>query len=171
MTGYDSSPEMLRVARQAAEAGGLSRVGFVRASLDEGLPAEDGRFDLLTCALVLCHVPDIRAAVRECARLVRPGGHLLLTDFHPAAIAWGWRTGIYGAGGTLPSAQSGPQPGRLSPGSVCRRLHCAGRARHRAGRTGVWRRERGGGPNNAGGPPLCLTLPRAQKSQRRRGQH
>lgn len=93
VTGFDQSPEMLRVARRAAQAVGLLDIEFIEASLEDGpLPAGSGRFDLVTCALVLCHVRDIRAAVRECARLVRPGGHLLLTDFHPQAVAWGWRT-------------------------------------------------------------------------------
>lgn len=93
VTGLDPSPEMLRVARRTAQAAGLLDIEFIEASLGDGpVPAGSGQFDLLTCALVLCHVRDITAAVRECVRLVRPGGHILLTDFHPQAVAWGWRT-------------------------------------------------------------------------------
>lgn len=93
VVGFDQSPEMLNVARRTAQAAGSRDVEFAQASLGYGaLPAASGRFDLLTCALVLCHVADLKAAIRECARLVRPSGHLLLTDFHPAAVAWGWRT-------------------------------------------------------------------------------
>lgn len=93
VTGFDQSPEMLRAARRAAQAAGLGNIEFAEASLEDGaLPATSGQFDLLTCALALCHVQYLKASVRECARLVRPGGHLLLTDFHPEAVAWGWRT-------------------------------------------------------------------------------
>lgn len=92
VVGFDPAPEMLRVARRAARAADLRGVRFIEASLGQPLPNRSERFDLLTCALALCHVPDLSPAVRECARLLKPGGHLLLTDFHPAAVAWGWRT-------------------------------------------------------------------------------
>ena len=41
---------------------------------------------------VVCHLPYLRDAIAECVRVVRPGGLLLLTDFHPATSAFGWRT-------------------------------------------------------------------------------
>lgn len=102
VTGYDVSPEMLAVARQSADTEKLSSVRFERvAGLgDTPLPAASGSFDLLVCALALCHVPNIAGAVAECARIVRPGGHLVLTDFHPAVVAFGWRTDFDTPGGT-----------------------------------------------------------------------
>jgi ubiquinone/menaquinone biosynthesis C-methylase UbiE len=93
VTGFDASPEMLAVARRNAAAAGLETVRFEQAVLGAvPLPAVSNAFDLLVCGLMLCHVPDLEAALRECVRVVRPGGHLLITDFHPAAVAWGWRT-------------------------------------------------------------------------------
>ena len=86
----DPSPEMLDIARRKAAKAGLG-IDFRRAAIDEGLPAEDGRFDLLICALTLSHVRDIDEAVRECARVVRPGGAILITDIHPdVANGLGW---------------------------------------------------------------------------------
>ena len=122
VVGFDQSPEMLNVARRTSQAAGLRGVEFSQASLGDGaLPAASGRFDLLTCALVLCHVADLPAAIRECARLVRPGGHLLLTDFHPAAIAWGWRTAF-----TEPGVRDSlPNPGH-SRADYLRSLRDAG---------------------------------------------
>jgi SAM-dependent methyltransferase len=73
-------------------------VETVVASLAEPLPLDDGRFDLVVCALVLTHVPDLARAIGEFARVLRPGGHLLVTDFHPAAVARGWRTDCHGPG-------------------------------------------------------------------------
>ena len=86
----DPSPEMLDIARRKAAKAGLG-IDFRRAAIDEGLPAEDGRFDLLICALTLSHVRDFDEAVRECARVVRPGGAILITDIHPdVANGLGW---------------------------------------------------------------------------------
>jgi malonyl-CoA O-methyltransferase len=43
------------------------------------------------CALTLGHIADPLPAMREFARVLAPGGMLLLSDFHPDAAARGWR--------------------------------------------------------------------------------
>lgn len=43
------------------------------------IPAEDGSFDVILCTEVLEHVPAPLDAIREMARLLKPGGRLLLT--------------------------------------------------------------------------------------------
>ena len=48
----------------------------VRAGCAERLPAADGEFDAALVSLTLCSVDDPRLAVRELARVVRPGGEL-----------------------------------------------------------------------------------------------
>ena len=97
VTAIDSSSEMLTVARRAAQSEGLS-IDFRLAALEPGLPFESNQFDLLVCALTLCHVPDLAAAVQEFARVLRAGGYLLITDFHPASVSYGWRTQFKRAG-------------------------------------------------------------------------
>jgi SAM-dependent methyltransferase len=42
--------------------------------------------DIVVCALVLSHLPDL-SAVSEFARLLRPGGRLVISDPHPFATA------------------------------------------------------------------------------------
>ena len=69
----DPSPEMLDIARRKAAKAGLG-IDFRRAAIDEGLPAEDGRFDLLICALTLSHVRDFDEAVRAVRPSRAPGG-------------------------------------------------------------------------------------------------
>lgn len=105
VTAIDQSPEMLAVARQAASSEGLT-IDFQLASIDEQLPFEAGQFDLLICALVLCHVPNLSPAIQEFYRVLRPSGFVLVTDFHPDANERGWRTAFVrlGATYTLPNA-------------------------------------------------------------------
>jgi len=62
------------------------------------LPFEDDRFDLTYSFKVLAHVPDIDAAVREAARVTRPGGHLLLEFYNPWSLRY------------LAKRVAGPQP-------------------------------------------------------------
>lgn len=97
VTALDQSPEMLAVACQAAQQEGLS-IDFQLASLDDGLPQAANEFDLLVCALMLCHVPDLAHAAQEFVRVLRPGGYLLITDFHPDSVGYGWRTGFQQTG-------------------------------------------------------------------------
>jgi SAM-dependent methyltransferase len=91
VAAIDQSPEMLAVARHAARAEGLA-IDFQLGSLEGGLSFESGRFDLVICALMLCHFPDLAQAAREFARIAREDGYLLITDFHPDGVAVGWRT-------------------------------------------------------------------------------
>jgi ubiquinone/menaquinone biosynthesis C-methylase UbiE len=97
VTAIDQSPEMLAVARQAAQREDLP-IDFRLLSLDDGLPFEAGQFDLLICALMLCHVPDLARTLREFARVLQDGGHLLITDFHPIHTVYGWKTVFKRAG-------------------------------------------------------------------------
>ena len=84
--GFDLSPEMLAIAGSKANLQGrLAAANMMR------LPVRDGAADLVLCALTLGHARDPIAALSELARILEPGGTLLLTDFHPAAAAQGWR--------------------------------------------------------------------------------
>jgi ubiquinone/menaquinone biosynthesis C-methylase UbiE len=78
LTGVDLSPAMLRRARRRARELNLTttlRVGDV-----EQLPFDDASFDTVVCALGLCSIPRPDVAVREMARVLAPGGSLLLLD-------------------------------------------------------------------------------------------
>lgn len=77
--GMDASAEML-----AAGACHNTVRGDVRA-----MPFVAGTFEMVWCRLVLGHLPDVRPAYRELARVCTPGGHVFVTDFHADAIAAG----------------------------------------------------------------------------------
>ena len=100
VTGVDATPEMLSVARQSALKEGLANISFEQAVLgEESLPFDSGSVDLVTSGLMLCHLPNLRFAIVECVRLLRPGGRLLLSDFHPSTASFGWRTDFIDADG------------------------------------------------------------------------
>jgi ubiquinone/menaquinone biosynthesis C-methylase UbiE len=90
VVALDQSPEMTAVGRRTAAAHGA--VEFVLGRIDADFPFVDGSFDLVVCALALCHLSDIAPTLRECGRVLRPGGHVLVTDFHPASVARDLRT-------------------------------------------------------------------------------
>ncbi|MEQ8403898.1 MAG: metalloregulator ArsR/SmtB family transcription factor [Oceanicaulis sp.] len=78
--GVDLSREMLHVARaKLSEAGLASR--FVRQADATALPAEDAAADLITMHQVLHYLDDPAASLAECARVLAPGGLLLVVDF------------------------------------------------------------------------------------------
>ncbi len=84
--GVDASEEMLDRAR-AKLAGVDLRCGELTA-----LPLEDGEVVGAVCALALSHLPKIDAAIAELARVLRPGGRLIVSNPHPFATAiLGWR--------------------------------------------------------------------------------
>ena len=111
MTGCDIAPEMLR---QAATADRAQAVRWIR--LDPGwrtLPFASGSLDAVIAASVLEYVPDPQAVLRECARVLRPGGILLCTvpDLaHP--VRWlEWPLGLVARTRLAPIGRSTPGPG------------------------------------------------------------
>ena len=84
--GLDASEEML--ARAALKGGLRGRLAVADAG---ALPVASGAADLVLCALTMGHLADPTPALREFARVLASGGTLLLSDFHPAATARGWR--------------------------------------------------------------------------------
>lgn len=60
-------------------------------SLAQELPFAAASFDVVACGLTLGHVADLNGALEELCRVLRPGGVLLVSDFHPQASHRGWR--------------------------------------------------------------------------------
>ena len=80
VVAVDRSGDMLQMAmRRLAD---LSNADVRRGEL-EALPIADGELDAATLILVLHHLPDPSAALREAARVLKPGGRLLVADMLP----------------------------------------------------------------------------------------
>lgn len=80
--GVDASADMLAVARA-----NLDRVGVANAQVRLGdiqhLPFPRNSFDVVTIHQVLHYLDEPERAVAEAARVLRPGGRLLIVDFAP----------------------------------------------------------------------------------------
>jgi len=74
ISAFDLSQRMLKRARRRLKS---PRVSFVSADLTR-LPYPDAQFDAIICGWVLEHLPDPSPGLRELARVLRPGGKLLL---------------------------------------------------------------------------------------------
>jgi ubiquinone/menaquinone biosynthesis C-methylase UbiE len=72
--GVDTSPEMLARARAKVPGG-----EFHEADLHD-LPLADDSVDVVVCTIALTHVPDLARALAELVRVLRPNGHLVLSD-------------------------------------------------------------------------------------------
>ena len=78
--GLDLSRSMLGLAQHRG-------LPVVQGSLT-ALPLPDQSVDLVYSMKVLAHVPPIREALAELARVVRPGGHLLLEFYNPRSLRY-----------------------------------------------------------------------------------
>ena len=114
--GVDRSPEMLDRARRSVGTGEF-REGSLTA-----LPLAAGSVDAVVCALALVHLPDVGEAIRELARVVRPGGRLIVSDVHPFLILLGWQAQFRTAAGEAGFMRLYPH----LPSDYCRAYAAAG---------------------------------------------
>jgi ubiquinone/menaquinone biosynthesis C-methylase UbiE len=91
--GVDRSPAMLAKARAKLPQGDF-REGDLTA-----LPVETASIDAIVCALALVHLSELTGAMAEFARVLRPGGRVIISDVHPFLIMLGWQAQFRTEGG------------------------------------------------------------------------
>ena len=110
VVGLDPSPGMLAIAHDKVEARGFAD----RISLVEGdaqvLPFADNEMDAATIAFGIRNVPDRAKALREMARVVRPGGRVAVLELGEP------RTGVLGAAARFHTRHVVPKLGALLSG-------------------------------------------------------
>ena len=77
VVAVDESAAMLQAAKKRVQR--FDNIELRRGNL-EALPIDDGRLDAALMTLVLHHVPDPARALAEAARVVKPGGRVVITD-------------------------------------------------------------------------------------------
>ena len=81
VTATDLGPGMISLAEELARKKNLTNIEFREASA-EALPFPDGSYDVLTCRFGIMFFPDLPRALRECLRVLTPGGRAVF-------VAWG----------------------------------------------------------------------------------
>jgi SAM-dependent methyltransferase len=81
VTASDMGPGMISLAEELARKRGLTNIEFREANA-ESLPFADGSYDVLTCRFGIMFFPDLPKALRECFRVLKPGGRAVF-------VAWG----------------------------------------------------------------------------------
>lgn len=78
--GVDYAPANTARARAAARAAGLAERAVFTTGDAEHLPYPNAEFEAVVCECALCTFPDKAQAAAECARVLKPGGRLGVTD-------------------------------------------------------------------------------------------
>jgi ArsR family transcriptional regulator len=84
--GIDASREMLAVARAALDEAGLANCQVRQGDMYH-LPVPAGRFDAVTVHMVLHYAEAPARVLAEAARVLKPGGRLVVVDFAPHRAA------------------------------------------------------------------------------------
>jgi ubiquinone/menaquinone biosynthesis C-methylase UbiE len=84
LAGYDVSSGMLSKLKEKLPA------SETHLLLNDRLNATaDQSADLVISTLTVAHIQDLQGALKEWNRVLRPGGDIIITDYHPAALAKG----------------------------------------------------------------------------------
>lgn len=82
--GIDASRDMLAIARTHLDEAGITHASVRQADIFN-LPLERESFDVVTIHQVLHFLHDPEPAIQEAARVLRPGGRIIIVDFAPHA--------------------------------------------------------------------------------------
>ncbi len=107
LVGADISEDMLKVARKRVETLGLTNVESIEVGDAENLRFDDASFDVVVAQFVVSAVPNPQKALDEFARVVKPGGEIVIATrqgaerglrksvektLMPVTTKLGWRT-------------------------------------------------------------------------------
>jgi SAM-dependent methyltransferase len=125
VSALDASAALLEIARQRLPDG-----ADVRQDDLEALPFDDASFDAVTAVNSVFYAADMRRAIRELARVVRPGGRIVITAWGPVERCELLRALVSKIGPLMPPPPPGttpPHPATLAqPGALAGLLERAG---------------------------------------------
>ncbi len=96
IVGVDYSPDMLVQAVNSQftiHNSQLARSAFL------SLPFATATFDLITCGLAVGHEKNLGQTLAEMSRVLRQGGTIIYSDFHPFGTLSGWQRSFTAANG------------------------------------------------------------------------
>lgn len=83
LTGYDVSAEMLQVLRRKFSQQKVQQLS------DHRIAEPDHSCDMVVSTLTIAHISNAALAIAEWNRILKPGGEMIITDYHPAALVKG----------------------------------------------------------------------------------
>ncbi|HEY9364265.1 MAG TPA: class I SAM-dependent methyltransferase [Chitinophagaceae bacterium] len=84
LIGFDVSEGMLKILQQK-----FPQAETHHLISDELNNVENEYCDIIISTLTIAHIKDPKKALREWNRILKPGGEIIITDYHPAALAKG----------------------------------------------------------------------------------
>jgi ubiquinone/menaquinone biosynthesis C-methylase UbiE len=84
LTGFDVSGGMLSKLKEKYPA---AHTHLITDNLFSGVP--DKSYDVIISTLTVAHIEDIEEAMQAWSRLLKSGGEIIITDFHPHTLAFG----------------------------------------------------------------------------------
>jgi ubiquinone/menaquinone biosynthesis C-methylase UbiE len=105
--GIDFAPSMTEIAARYAAEAELLQVALGAADAGR-LPLRTASFDALTCGFGVFFFPDPDAALRECHRVLRPGGRFAATTFTSGTGGYPWAPEVAAAVGRGPGGEPSP---------------------------------------------------------------
>ena len=87
VTGIDMGETALSVARRHSQRSKLN-IAFERTTVEAAAAGQPQAFDVVTCMELLEHVPSPESVIAACARLLRPGGHLIVATLNKTLRSW-----------------------------------------------------------------------------------
>jgi ubiquinone/menaquinone biosynthesis C-methylase UbiE len=102
LTGVDISDAMLGEAERKC----LPSTSLVHSD-STATPLPDRAADCILISFLLSYVQDLRKFAQEAARILRPGGTIIVSDLHPNTPSYGWRRTFSAAGSLFEIATFG----------------------------------------------------------------
>ena len=87
VTGIDMGETALSVARRHSRENDLP-ISYHRSTVEAFDGAPTGGYDAVTCMELLEHVPSPASIIVSCARLLKPGGHLVIATLNRTLPSW-----------------------------------------------------------------------------------
>lgn len=88
ITGIDASADSVAACIARVARDGLGHIVDIQKGDAASLEFPDSHFDFVTGSQSYCYVPDTARAMREAARVLRPGGRLVILDTDWDVLAW-----------------------------------------------------------------------------------
>ncbi len=96
LTGFDVSSGMLFILKEKFPQ------AETRLLKDDTLPGmADDSVDILISTLTIAHIAGLEKTLQEWSRVLKPGGHMIITDYHPATLAKGGKRTFQHKGKTI----------------------------------------------------------------------